>query len=687
MSRPAPGKSWRMPILAHFTREIAAVSRLTIVADPDQLLTEQGVLDGIRRLGFELIPFEDHVAFRYAFESRYRQVWDRGDDTNLVVVLRAGQSDVSALPFDLLEQARRNSRLLSFSIGELFPHLDPQVVADLDRADLDALYRAQATHQPGPIGENATKDFILRHVFEVAAELIKTPADLIRVLLRRHYRGRAFPPSLDERFIHLLQQTGNWKDWPLGEIVPDRTAFLGFLEERWPIFLRRKVASPDRVAEPKKAYGLRFKGPDDLPFDHDDVRVYIDNLFIEGHLPPTDAVPKAAVEGTWMAVGVVGDAETDALDRFQKLLARIEKDLPGSDAEHAAWLEVAFRWAEATALRWRLPSEAIDGTCSDIEQLHDRIEDGFTAWMLEHYASLHNLAYLPKPVMVHHVPRFLAHNFAPTGSGGAHQKYAVVVVDGLALDQWALLREDLETNAGWTTDESAVFAWVPTLTSVSRQSIFAGDPPFYFAASIDSTHKEEHHWRRFWEDHGARRVEVAYTCQKKQEDEDGFLGRVRELAEHPKCRLLGVVVGTIDQTMHGTVMGSGGMHASVRHWAEVGRFRNLVGLLMENDFDVFVTADHGNIEGVGMGKPKVGAIADERGQRVHVFRDDLTRAKVHEDYAETMVWPQVGIPEDYRALLAAKRHAFIHEGKRAVAHGGISIEEVIVPFVRIVGGG
>lgn len=42
-----------------------------------------------------------------------------------------------------------------------------------------------------------------------------------------------------------------------------------------------------------------------------------------------------------------------------------------------------------------------------------------------------------------------------------------------------------------------------------------------------------------------------------------------------------------------------------------------------------------------------------------------------------------GIPEDYRALLAAKRHAFMHEGKRAVVHGEISIEEVIVPFVRI----
>ena len=87
-------RSWREPILAHFTPELAAVSRLTIVSDPDQLCTEQGVLDGIREQGFELIPFDDHVAFRYAFESRYRESWDRGEDTKLVVVLRAGEPDV-----------------------------------------------------------------------------------------------------------------------------------------------------------------------------------------------------------------------------------------------------------------------------------------------------------------------------------------------------------------------------------------------------------------------------------------------------------------------------------------------------------------------------------------------------------------------------------------------------------------
>ena len=95
MSGSSPSGTWREPILAQFSRDIASVARLTVVADPDGLLTEQGIVDGVRQRGFEIVPFEDHVAFRYAYERRFRDVWDHGNNTNLVVVLQATRSDIS----------------------------------------------------------------------------------------------------------------------------------------------------------------------------------------------------------------------------------------------------------------------------------------------------------------------------------------------------------------------------------------------------------------------------------------------------------------------------------------------------------------------------------------------------------------------------------------------------------------
>jgi len=96
--------NWRDEILKEFTPRIA---RLTLVADPDGLLLEEKILEGIRSRGFELIPFDDHIAFRYAYESRYRSRWDRGQETDLVVVLRWQESDLDSLPYDLLRVGRK----------------------------------------------------------------------------------------------------------------------------------------------------------------------------------------------------------------------------------------------------------------------------------------------------------------------------------------------------------------------------------------------------------------------------------------------------------------------------------------------------------------------------------------------------------------------------------------------------
>ena len=170
----------------------------------------------------------------------------------------------------------RSGRRLSFGLGELFPGLSYRVVASLDRSDFDALYRAHAQRGPEGFGDDATKDFVLLHVFDIAPEVIKHPPDLLRVLLRRHYRGQLVPRLLDGRFVQVLRQNGAFASWPLETIVPDREAFFRFLQERWPLFLDRLAGSrAGGLADRGGAPVLEVDGPPQLPFDHDDVsRIY-----------------------------------------------------------------------------------------------------------------------------------------------------------------------------------------------------------------------------------------------------------------------------------------------------------------------------------------------------------------------------------------------------------------------------
>lgn len=222
-----------------------------------------------------------------------------------MVALRASRSDVDGLPFDLLEQAKRDRRLLLFSLGDLFPSFAPHVLDEIDRSDLDAVHAAQELYQSGHLGENASRDFLLRNVFRIDPAQIQSEVDLLRALLRHHYAAKPLPASLTDRLVWLLRVSPRFQNWPLEAIVPSRATFLEFLQERWPIFLQRHLApKPDGPHEDPKPCDLRQPGPIHLPFDHEDVRVYMDNLFTDGLLSPAFGISRSAVQGTWMAAGV-----------------------------------------------------------------------------------------------------------------------------------------------------------------------------------------------------------------------------------------------------------------------------------------------------------------------------------------------------------------------------------------------
>src|SRR5947209_15062904 len=181
--------NWRDSILKHFQPKI---SRLTLVADPDGLLTEERMLSAIRQRGFDLIPFDDPIAFRFAYESQYRSVWDQGQMTDLVVVLRSAEQQLSRLPFDLLKAGRQ----LTFALHQLFPKLNYPVIAGLDRIYLDAVDESYQTHDGDQLTERETKDYVLMHCFGIVPKLIKTPIELLKVLLSLHSRKVLLPDFL-----------------------------------------------------------------------------------------------------------------------------------------------------------------------------------------------------------------------------------------------------------------------------------------------------------------------------------------------------------------------------------------------------------------------------------------------------------------------------------------------------------
>lgn len=657
-------RNWRDAILNEFVPQF---SKLTLVADPDSLLTEETLVLALHSRGFDLLEFADPIAFRYAYESRYRSLWDQGKATDLVVVLRLQDAGLDALPYDLLQAGRK----LSFGLGELFPNLSYPVIAQLDRGLLDSVFTAQQAFTPARLGDNATKDFVLRHVFGIEAGLVRDEVGLLRTLLRIHYEHLAIPSSLLLRLAATLDSSELFKTWPVQALLLDDGVFFAFLQERWPVFLNRISHTDGSTREFAENYHLKYPGNAVLPLEHQDIRVYLDNLFIEGKLHPVKAINPPFEQHYWIRSGILDNAAEDREIRLEKLLTTLPEAIPTANARHAEWLAFAGKWAELGALI----HTGNPTTQSRFQPLQQQVNEHFSAWLAARYSSMIDLP-PTQPAMLHHVARRLARDLEDDPKA----RIALIVMDGLSLDQWVTVRQVLQNqDRDLSMKESATFAWIPTLTSVSRQAIFAGNPPLYFPTSINSTNNEANHWRKFWEKQGLSRLDIAYQRGLG----DGEVAEALDATFNPaKTKVLGLVVDKVDKIMHGMQLGAAGMHNQIRQWCEGGFLHSLIAYLLEQDFQVWLTADHGNIECYGKGSPSEGLMAETRGERVRIYSSPELRETVSRTLHFANTWEPVGLPAEYYPLVAQGIDAFAKAGDVIVGHGGIAIEEVIVPLIK-----
>ena len=658
--------AWVNRILKEFPADLA---RLWIVADPDDVLLDEPVLSGLRERGFEVLPFEDSVAFRAEYEERYRAAWDQGQPApSSALILHLRDTSVSDLPWDYLGQAQK----LSLSLAELFSRLSYAVVRQLGGEMLEPLFEAQARHAHQSLGEAASKEFILTHIFRLSPHLITRPEDLWRELLRLHYRDVELPPLLAQHVGQVVGEYDACKGLPVAELFSQKSFALRVVQDAWYRNLTGLGLTGNRTAElPPPEYVPRI----DIPFEHQDVRVLVDSMFLDGTLHPLALEGKLTAVPDWARAGVVRDPASMrnlVRDGIENLIA----EMPTIESSHRDWSHFSRRLGEVIARAHRLDSARAGSIREALQGLRISADERLREWVGRHYADLPSLPAAKGPVMVHHVPRYLA-----MCRDSGEERLALLVFDGLAVDQWTQIRESvIDCSQRLMFDENACFAWLPTLTSVSRQALFSGLRPREFADSIETTSREPSLWTRFWQGQGLRANEVLYRKSIKRTDD---LPALEAALTNPAVKVAGLVIDTVDEIIHGAVLGKRGIATQIADWCESGFVDRLFALLLDNGFHVYLTADHGNVEAVGIGRPNQGVAAELRGERVRTYRSEALIADAAAAHPEAFRLNVAGLPANFMPLFAAGRGAFVPRGDQVVVHGGVSLEELLVPFVKV----
>jgi hypothetical protein len=644
------------PILSHFP---PYVYPLTLVSDPDDVLADELALAHLAERGFTLIRANDPIGLRLELA----QVGEWSAQRPFILIT---PHPLNQLPYDLWQQGHH----VTLALHTFFPALAYPVLQSLSPNQRWRL--AQLPPPPQKLGRQGSAEFILRHLFTVIWEEVATPAGLIG-WLNRYHQGEAMPPLLVEQWLAKTQP--QHPAWPLADWLSNREAFQTFISQEWRQFITDQTEK--RLGERKVGYQLPFAADEKL-------QDALPQLARSGALQPVtlaDAAPLPA----WAQVGVRTSPADFAQQRADALLSTLAEQAPAlAEARWEQWQTAATAWAELTALRHQ-PKRYLTGTQqADYAQWRARLDAAFAVWLEQRYAPLAGQR-LPQPHHLFHVLHWLAYERRRHPSPG---RVALLVLDGLSLAAWTTIAPVWrERHPAWRFDERLVLAQIPSLTAVSRQALISGERPANFADSLGHNRYEKRLWASFW----ARENVPAAACAY----EHLALGGERPLPDaltSSRTQALCLINNSIDEMVHGATQGLTGVHASLYAWlgGEEGRQLEVtVGTLLAQGYTVYLSSDHGHTEAWGMGQPAEGVTVQTRSKRARLYNDHHAALAVQANFPQTTMWPSQRIlPEGTWVLLAGvgengRRLAFAPQGERVVTHGGATLDELVVPLVRL----
>ena len=342
----------------------------------------------------------------------------------------------------------------------------------------------------------------------------------------------------------------------------------------------------------------------------------------------------------------------ETVDTYSAVVEQMLKSQVSLCRMYHDWMPIIDRLSKLMLLRDK------GFTVGDFQNTYDTVDTAFRAWIEQRYCSIANSSDVSQPVMLHHVPDFVRRE---------SKKPAVIVIDGMSFVDWQLIREHL-TDVPWELTTSAVFSFLPSVTSVARQSLFSGTIPAQNAKPF-SLANEEKQWTSYWIEHGLREDEV-------------FFGKT-ETPDLPfKSKAAGIVVSFIDDLMHRQLQGTRGMAVDIAAWLKSGALHRLIDYLLKSGFDVFITADHGHSEAVGKGRfSKPGLLTEDASRRAVIYKDFAGAEEL--DKFNVIEYVGTYMPKTYRYFLFANGECIGDYGNNYITHGSDSIEEILVPFIRI----
>lgn len=247
------------------------------------------------------------------------------------------------------------------------------------------------------------------------------------------------------------------------------------------------------------------------------------------------------------------------------------------------------------------------------------------------------------------------------------KKFVIIVMDGMSEFDWKILSKSFD---GIRYDHSHAMAMIPTVTSVSRQCLLSNKYPVQLENPWSQS-KEKKEFTECALSYGYADAQIGY-----ERGYDADFG--------PAVSCAAIIINDVDDMVHGQLQGRTGMYNDISLLMKQGKLIGTVRRMLKAGFDVYISADHGNTPCVGMGKlMKSGVETETKSHRMVVLKDFADKDAILEKYPGLIEYPKYYLDKQFDYLICGIGGSFDAKGEKVMNHGGITIDEVIVPFIKI----
>ena len=252
----------------------------------------------------------------------------------------------------------------------------------------------------------------------------------------------------------------------------------------------------------------------------------------------------------------------------------------------------------------------------------------------------------------------------PHLKANAHEKVALLCLDCMGFTEWNLLKQHLELGDS-EIEINPVFAMLPSVTSISRMAIYQGKREVYNHKAPGRPAEAKALAENFAPQH------TTYLTESDTITADKLLG----------YDVVSIIYNFFDELAHAVQFPPGVEDKTpylnaAKDYLQKSSIKRDIQLLKEEGYTVYLCSDHGSIVAKGNGKRIEKYLIDGFAKRAVI---------IQADNSELLDMEQIDIPfeNDKKVVLPEGRTMFTFKDKIEVNHGGITLEEMIVPFIKL----